>query len=61
MIVITVIMTIIVNTIIIACLFIVIIFQSGVFMSSQKYQALLDQVNRQKVAIDNEKVGSLVQ
>ena len=32
-------------------------FQSGVFMSSQKYQGLLDQVNRQKLAIDNEKVS----
>ena len=25
-------------------------------MSSQKYQGLIDQVNRQKIAIDNEKV-----
>ena len=33
-------------------------FQSGVFMSSQKYQGLLDQVNRQKLAIDNEKVSN---
>jgi len=32
--------------------------KSGVFMSSQKYQGLLDQVNRQKLAIDNEKAVS---
>ena len=30
--------------------------QTGVYMSSQKYQGLIDQVNRQKIAIDNEKV-----
>ena len=30
--------------------------QAGVYMSSHKYQALIDQVNRQKIAIDNEKV-----
>lgn len=29
--------------------------QTGVYMSSQKYQGLIDQVNRQKIAIDNEK------
>jgi len=29
--------------------------QAGVYMSSHKYQALIDQVNRQKIAIDNEK------
>lgn len=29
--------------------------QAGVYMSSQKYQGLIDQVNRQKIAIDNEK------
>ena len=63
-IVITVIMIIIIImiiTIIVSLLLIIIInFQSGVFMSSQKYQGLLDQVNRQKIAIDNEKVGDLV-
>ena len=57
--VITVIMTIILIITIITCLLIFIIFQSGVFMSSQKYQGLLDQVNRQKIAIDNEKVGEM--
>ena len=30
--------------------------QAGVYLSSQKYQGLIDQVNRQKIAIDNEKV-----
>jgi len=29
--------------------------QTGVYMSSQKYQGIIDQVNRQKIAIDNEK------
>eukprot|EP00092_Neocalanus_flemingeri_P004593 GFUD01004944.1.p1 GENE.GFUD01004944.1~~GFUD01004944.1.p1 ORF type:complete len:756 (+),score=168.58 GFUD01004944.1:860-3127(+) len=29
--------------------------QMGVYMSSHKYQGLIDQVNRQKIAIDNEK------
>ena len=31
--------------------------QTGVYMSSQKYQGIIDQVNRQKIAIDNEKVS----
>lgn len=31
--------------------------QTGVFMSKEKYQALMDQMNRQKIAIDQEKVG----
>ena len=31
--------------------------QTGVFMSSEKYQALMDQMNRQKIAIDQEKVS----
>ena len=30
--------------------------QNGVFMSTEKYQALMDQMNRQKLAIDKEKV-----
>ena len=30
--------------------------QNGVFMSKEKYQALMDQMNRQKIAIDQEKV-----
>ena len=30
--------------------------QTGVYLSSNKYQGLIDQVNRQKIAIDNEKV-----
>ena len=30
--------------------------QTGVFMSKEKYQALMDQMNRQKIAIDQEKV-----
>jgi len=39
--------------------------QAGVYLSSQKYQGLIDQVNRQKIAIDNEKeaareLGSLL-
>jgi len=29
--------------------------QTGVYLSSNKYQGLIDQVNRQKIAIDNEK------
>jgi len=29
--------------------------QTGVYLSTQKYQGLIDQVNRQKIAIDNEK------
>ena len=31
--------------------------QNGVFMSKEKYQALMDQMNRQKRAIDHEKVS----
>ena len=31
--------------------------QTGVFMSKEKYQALMDQMNRQKIAIDQEKVS----
>ena len=31
--------------------------QAGGYLSSHKYQGLIDQVNRQKIAIDNEKVG----
>ena len=31
--------------------------QNGVFMSKEKYQALMDQMNRQKIAIDQEKVS----
>ena len=31
--------------------------QNGVFMSKEKYQALMDQMNRQKIAIDHEKVS----
>ena len=30
--------------------------QNGVFLSTEKYQALMDQMNRQKIAIDQEKV-----
>jgi len=30
--------------------------KTGVYMSSQKYAGLIDQVNRQKIAIDNEKL-----
>ena len=33
--------------------------QNGVFMSKEKYQALMDQMNRQKIAIDHEKVSKL--
>ena len=31
--------------------------QNGVFLSTEKYQALMDQMNRQKIAIDQEKVN----
>ena len=33
--------------------------QTGVFMSKEKYQALMDQMNRQRIAIDQEKVTLL--
>ena len=31
--------------------------QSGVFMSKEKYTALMEQMSRQKIAIDQEKVS----
>ena len=33
--------------------------QNGVFLSTEKYQALMDQMNRQKIAIDQEKVKEM--